>query len=127
MVTHPCLDHPTFQLEFSEIWTFSTSRTASKASKWTSRNPALHYFLKQKYRKYDQNSLETTPFETKISLKCSGKHSTPNLGFNLQDHTFELQILKFMIFFAPKIAIFTLKFLRGFPDLSIPSLTFFKT
>ena len=51
MTFHSILDHPNFQLEFLEISTVTTSRTASKTSKSTSRNPPSQYFLKWKYRK----------------------------------------------------------------------------
>ena len=58
--------HPNFRSENFEIFTFSTSRTASTASKWTSETEILMYFLKSKYRKPTQKSLAKAPIELKI-------------------------------------------------------------
>ena len=58
--------HPNFRSENFEIFTFSTSRTASTASKWTSETEILMYFLKSKYRKPTQKSLAKAPIALKI-------------------------------------------------------------
>ena len=69
----PTPDHPNGKYEFSENLTFLTSRTASKPSKSTSRNPLLRQFLKEIPQEYNAKA----PRITRKAPKLNQIHPQP--------------------------------------------------